>query len=128
MFLKQLDSGLLLVTGPFKINGVPLRRVNQVYAIATSTKVDLGTLSIDAKLNDAYFSKEAKASRNGTEAEFFEAGKKAEKKAFPAEKAADQKVVDKEVLAAVAKTPNLAKYLSATFGLSRGELPHLLKW
>merc|ERR1712083_701115 len=54
--LKQLKSGLLCVTGPFKVNGVPVRRVNQVYTITTSTKVEVG----DAKsITDDTFKKEA---------------------------------------------------------------------
>lgn len=58
VFLKQLPSGLLLITGPFKINGVPLRRVSQNYVIATTTKVPLKDLKLDpTEVNDAMFSK-----------------------------------------------------------------------
>jgi len=61
VFLKQLKSGLLLVTGPFKINGVPLRRVNQSTVIPTSTKVDISGVKADA-INDDFF-KRIKAKR-----------------------------------------------------------------
>merc|ERR1712216_619467 len=56
VFLKQLPSGLLLVSGPYAVNGVPLRRVNQAYVIATSTTVDVK--GVDAKkFSDSYFGK-----------------------------------------------------------------------
>ncbi|CAO3650773.1 unnamed protein product [Mucor fragilis] len=119
--LKQLDSGLLLVTGPFKVNGVPLRRVNQAYVIATSTKLDIASVSIDAKFNDAYFKKSSK-----TEKAFLEGEQK--KAAFPESKAADQKAVDKALLEVVAKTPFLRQYLSSNFGLNKGQFPHDMKF
>lgn len=37
--LANLPSGLILVSGPFNVNGVPLKRVDPAYVIATSTKV-----------------------------------------------------------------------------------------
>ncbi|KAJ1665926.1 60S ribosomal protein L6 [Coemansia sp. RSA 1813] len=126
VFLKQLKSGLLLVTGPFKINGVPLRRVNQAYAVATSTKVDISGIKVDSKINDEYFKGEKEAKLKGTEEEFF--GKDAKKKEHPAHKIADQKVVDKDIVAAVAKVPFLASYLASSFSLSKGQAPHTLKF
>lgn len=62
------------VAGPFKINGVPLRRVNQSYVVATSTKVDISGVNTD-KFDDKYFAKEAEKKKKKTEGEFFEAEK-----------------------------------------------------
>merc|ERR1711924_503943 len=53
----ELKSGLMLVTGPHGINGVPLRRVNQAYVIATKTKVSLTGIKTDA-VTDAFFARE----------------------------------------------------------------------
>ncbi|KAI0068822.1 hypothetical protein BV25DRAFT_1791328 [Artomyces pyxidatus] len=128
VFVKQLESGLLLVTGPFKVNGVPLRRVNQAYVIATSTKVDLGDYKVDEKFTDAYFAKGAKKAARSAEEEFFSEGKPKEKEAFPESKSADQKEIDKAILASIKKTEHLAKYLKASWGLSKGEYPHQLSF
>ncbi|SNX83576.1 probable 60S large subunit ribosomal protein L6 [Melanopsichium pennsylvanicum] len=126
VFLKQLDSGLLLVTGPFKVNGVPIRRVNQAYVIATSTKIDIADVKVDDKINDAYFKKD-KAPKVKAEKSFF--ADPANKQAHPESKVADQKNLDKAVIAAVKKAgPTMAKYLAATFSLSKGEKPHALKF
>ncbi|KAL0561898.1 hypothetical protein IC582_002343 [Cucumis melo] len=124
VFLKQLPSGLLLVTGPFKINGVPLRRVNQSYVIATSTKVDISGVNSE-KFDDKYFSKEAQKKKKKSEGEFFEAEKE-EKSALPAEKKDDQKAVDTPLIKSIEAVPELKAYLGARFSLKAGMKPHEL--
>merc|ERR550514_1559093 len=69
VFLKQLDSGLLLVTGPYTTNGVPLRRVNQRFCIATSTKVKVDAAKA-AKVDDKFFAREVGDKKKG-EGAFF---------------------------------------------------------
>ena len=78
--LKHLDQGVLLVTGPFKVNGVPLRRVNARYVIATSTSVDVKSVddSILKKASEAsYFTKDKESKKTGEDA-FFKQGEKPE--------------------------------------------------
>jgi len=123
VFLGQLPSGLLLITGPFKLNGVPVRRVNQAYVIATSTKVTLPKLDL-AKFTDKYFQVvEGKKEKKG-EGEFFSAPEK--KKEMSAEYIANQKSLDTALLPAL--SADLKGYLSTRFGLKDGDKPHLMKF
>jgi len=124
VFLRQLESGLLLVSGPYKYNGVPLRRVNQAYVISTSTKVDVS--AIDTKnITDAFFAKVEAA--NEKKAEFLKEQEK-KKVDLPAARKAEQKRVDTALIAAVAHTPLLKHYLKAKFSLKKGQYPHNIRF
>ncbi|KAI8475776.1 MAG: ribosomal protein L6 component of cytosolic 80S ribosome and 60S large subunit [Monoraphidium minutum] len=122
--LSQLPSGLLLVAGPFKVNGVPARRVNQAYVIATSTKVTLPKLDL-SKFTDSYFkAAEDKKDKKKGEDEFFKAA--AEKAPLAAEYVANQKALDAALLPAL--SADLKGYLGSRFTLRDGDRPHLMKF
>ncbi|KAL7691404.1 putative 60S ribosomal protein L6E [Plasmopara halstedii] len=124
VFLKQLASGLLLVTGPYKVNGVPIRRVNQSYVIATSTKVNIEGLNLPA-IDDAYFAKE-KAAKKNKEDQFFAQSSAAP--VIPEQRKQDQKAVDSVLLKKLDAEPFLKAYLNAKFSLTKNDRVHALKF
>ncbi|KAI4247304.1 MAG: hypothetical protein LQ352_006193 [Teloschistes flavicans] len=130
ILLKHLPQGVLLVTGPFKVNGVPLRRVNARYVIATSMKVDLKGIdekAVEKVGEEGYFTREKKNDKVGEEA-FFKQGEKPEKKQVASARASDQKAVDKSLLNNIKKEPMLLDYLRSSFSLRKGDRPHEMKW
>ncbi|GKT83531.1 ribosomal protein L6e [Colletotrichum tofieldiae] len=130
VLLKTLDQGVLLVTGPFKINGVPLRRVNSRYVIATSYKVDVSGVDskkIEEISQPKYFTADKAKKQTGEDA-FFKQGEKPQKKEVNSSRAADQKAVDKALLASIKKVDLLASYLASSFSLRKGDKPHEMTW
>jgi large subunit ribosomal protein L6e len=141
--VNNLGQGVLLVTGPFKVNGVPLRRVNARYVIATSTKVDLKEINKDVvkRVSDEkYFAHDPSEKKKGEEA-FFKQGQKPEvcrnvwvmwtvlmlllqKKEISKTRVEDQKGLDKAIISAVKKVPFLEDYLGSSFSLRKGDKPH----
>jgi len=124
LFLKRLESGLLLVTGPFKVNGVPARRVDQAYVIATSTKLDISGVKVPEVFNDDYFKRPTEKKEQKSEDKFFSG--KEEKKTLPETRVKDQKELDSQLLPLLKKTPSLNKYLGARFSLKKKQYPHAM--
>ena len=153
VLLKHLPQGVLLVTGPFRVNGVPLRRVNARYVIATKQKVDLSGIdekTVEKVSGEGYFTREKKQDKQGEEA-FFKQGEKPEvsgrlfidygcswaprkltwilqKKKIASARAEDQKTVDKALLKTLKEEEHLLAYLASTFSLRKGDRPHEMQW
>ena len=121
--LKQLKSGLLAVTGPFKLNGVPVKRVNQAYTLTTSTVVDIKGVPVDS-ITDETFKKE-KAPKASRSHKFF--ADAAPKSTTSDARKTLQKTVDGALLKNVSDKL-VKKYLGARFSLTRNDAPHAMKF
>lgn len=131
VFLKQMPSGLCLVTGPFWLNHVPLRRVNQNYMIATKTKIDISKVKIPEHVDDKYFKRKRDKPKHNKkdDGEIFQSKKK---KYYPSkQRKHDTIVVDRQVMKAVNKSGKgrvLVQYLCSKFGLQKNQYPHEIKF
>jgi len=129
VFLKQLHSGFLLVTGPFAINACPMRRISQRYVIGTQTKIDISDVKLPENINDEYFRRHRQKRAKKEEGDIFQTKKESYK--VSDQRKADQKVVDKEIIAAINKNPErkvLKAYLKSMFGLRSSQYPHRMSF
>ncbi|RWS08939.1 60S ribosomal protein L6-like protein [Dinothrombium tinctorium] len=132
--LKTMPSGLLLVTGPMKINSCPLRRMHQMFTIVTSTKLDISGVKVPDHIDDKYFkrkhnsSKKAKSKR-GDGGDIFDTKPEAYKPDEQRKK--DQIEIDTQVIDVIRKHPEkklMFSYLGSYFQLRNHMYPHLMKF
>ena len=124
VFLKKLESNLLLVTGPYKYNGVPLKRVNAAYVLPTNTKLKVNE-DVAKNVDDKFFER-VKIERKKEE-DFFEDNEK-KKGRITEDKKKLQNEVDTVVKKAVDEVPMMKEYLRNRFALKNGDKPHLMKF
>jgi len=129
VFVKQLGSGLLLITGPFKLNACPMRRINQIYVIATKTKLDISKVKLPEHVDDKYFkrARKGKKTAKSTETDIF--ASKKEGYVLSDQRKKDQQDVDGQILKVVKAHPDkkyLFGYLGSTWSLRKNEHPHKL--
>ena len=124
IFLKKLESNLLLVTGPYKYNGVPLKRVNAAYVLPTNTKINIKP-EIAKNVDEKIFER-VEIDRKKEE-DFFEDEKK-KRERITEDRKKIQTEVDTEVKKAVDAVPMMKEYLRNRFALKNGDKPHLMKF
>ena len=112
------------MTGPYKYNGVPLKRVNAAYVLPTNTKLNIKE-EIAKNVNDKIF--ERVDIERKKEEDFFEEEKK-KKERITEDRKKLQTEVDIEVRKAVDAVPMMKEYLRNRFALKNGDKPHLMKF
>ena len=124
VFLKKLESNLLLVTGPYKYNGVPLKRVNAAYVLPTNTKLKVNE-DVAKNVDDKFFNRVT--IKREKEEDFFEDEKK-KKERITEDRKKMQNEIDTSVKKAVDEVPMMKEYLRHRFALKNGDKPHLMKF
>ncbi|EPY28745.1 large subunit ribosomal protein L6e [Strigomonas culicis] len=144
VILKQLPhNGPLVISGPMKVNGVPIRRIDSRYIIATSTKVDISGVDT-SDIKPEVFARPKAEKPVKSEGHFMgdKEKKKAEKSAKKTAKATKkavvsdaraqlQKKVDAALIAAIKKDAQGKEklgYLRSVFTVKPGDAPHRWNW
>merc|ERR1719235_1861549 len=117
VFIKELPSGFLLVTGPYKINGVPIRRFSRAFVIATTTKVDISMINT-ANLGDIYCRKAKRVRIKKNEEPFFSPN--VQRNVLCCK---ENESIDKALIMQINKVAHLKRYLSSRFTLRDGMRP-----
>jgi large subunit ribosomal protein L6e len=131
VFIKQLrQSGLLLVTGPYSINGVPLRRVHQKTTITTSSILPLSEahFKVPPFVDDSFFCAKTKDKKKSVECVLENAEEKEGEAKVNEERKQLQRQVDEATLESIRSIPFMKDYLSQTFSLSKGQMPHKMNF
>ncbi|KAF8569542.1 hypothetical protein P879_02679 [Paragonimus westermani] len=126
---RQQSTGLLVVTGPYRYNGCPLRRVHPNMVIATRTRISLEDFELPRRLHqkDYFARKQTNKTKSLSDASIF-LDKEKDTKYEPDEtRKQDQKTIDEVVCKAIKAHPDssmLVKYLKSLFSLGKHDRPH----